>query len=120
MTLDLIGIMADWKLYDWVCAKVDDVITNGPGFLVDAVIASNSGGVADAKLYDGYSTSGKLILPLACKDDDMESINIQVPIYYQQGLYINIGSNVGGVLLHWIPNGAHMKGHPDTQEHRGH
>ena len=120
MHFDIIDMMADWKMYDWNTVTADEQVSKGPGFLVHAVISSNGSGVADAVLYDGYSTAGKVIIPLRCKDDDLESIGNPVPMYYKQGFDVNIGSNVAGVLLHWIDDMAHLKGHPDTQEHRGH
>lgn len=118
MGSDIIADMEDWKMYQWDTVKASSRVFIGPGFLVDALIASNGSGVADSVVHDGYSTEGKVIIPLQCKDDDLECLSINVPIYFQQGLYVEIGSNVGGVFLHWIADMAHIKGHPAHHTHR--
>ena len=112
-TDDLIFEMQKWKMWAWKTITADELVMRGPGFLGCATVASNSSGVCSSLIYDGYDANGRLLLAMACKDDDMEISNFHLPLYFRQGLYVDIGDNVLGLTLHFIPDMAHVKGYPD-------
>ena len=56
---------------------------------------------ADVSLYDGENTTGSLIATLKEAAVSGHEFTPPVPIYCRKGLYIDVGSNVTGVLIMW-------------------
>jgi len=67
--------------------------------LVDATIVATSAGAAAANIYDGPNATGKKIGQLATPASDMRELSPRQPIDLENGLYIELGSNVAGVLI---------------------
>ena len=68
-------------------------------FLVSAVIVASAAGAATADIYNGGDTSGKKICTLSAAASEMGNLNIRADILCENGIYINVGSNVTGVLI---------------------
>ena len=56
---------------------------------------------ADVSLYDGENTSGDLIATLKEAAVSGHRFRPPVPIYCRKGLYVDVGSNVTGILVMW-------------------
>jgi hypothetical protein len=56
---------------------------------------------ADVSLYDGENTTSDLIASLKSAAVTGHEFRPPVPIYCHKGLYVDIGSNVTGVLVMW-------------------
>lgn len=107
MKPDLLIQMECWKEYEWANMTADGIVCRGPCFLTHIIITSDSGGVADAAVYDGIDTSGKLYTGMRCKDDDTEECTPSPPAYFRQGIYVDIGSNVENVMVQYIQDTTH-------------
>ena len=56
---------------------------------------------ASVTLYDGENTTGDLIATLKEAAVSGHEFTPPVPIYCRKGLYVDVGSNVTGVLVMW-------------------
>jgi hypothetical protein len=56
---------------------------------------------ADVSLYDGENTSGDLVATLKEAAVSGHEFQPPVPIHCRKGLYVDVGSNVTGVLVMW-------------------
>jgi len=66
----------------------------------DAYLVPSAAG-ADVTLYDGENNTGDLIVTLKSAAVTGHKFKPPVPIYCRKGLYVDIGSNVTGVLVMW-------------------
>lgn len=85
----------------WENFSKDTVVSERACKLVQAVITSNGVGEADATLYDGLNTSGRKILMICATDENMHSVRFNPPLPCSEGLYLDVGTNVDGVLVVW-------------------
>ncbi len=77
----------------------DRVVSRSPVFVSSIVITSDGGGEADAKLYDGVSTTDPVLLSIYTVDEAMAQLNFNPPLETQRGLFVDIGTNVTEVLI---------------------
>jgi hypothetical protein len=56
---------------------------------------------ADVSLYDGENTTGSLIATLKAAAVSGHPFEPPVPVYCRKGLYVDVGSNVTGILVMW-------------------
>jgi len=82
---------------------LDRIICNGPCYLFGHSIASDGGGEADALLYNGHSTNDPVFIHLDTLDEAAHQEMYFPPQYFNKGLYIDIGTNVAGVTVRYIP-----------------
>ena len=87
-------------LYTRVAA--DQVVSTSPVYIFAIVITSNGGGDADATLYDGEGTGDPKILGVYTVDEAMASLVFPTPLRTRRGLYIDVGSNVGEILVQYV------------------
>lgn len=85
-----------WK---WVTAS--QILSKKGCTLLDAVLVASSAGSATTTLYDGVNTTGKVIVTLSAVASDMGHLEVAVGIPLENGLYVDVGSNVVGVLVLW-------------------
>lgn len=67
--------------------------------LVDLWLTATSGGAATCDVYDGHNTTGKKILVASCVASGSFHLNPKEPIPLENGLYIDLGSNVASCLV---------------------
>jgi hypothetical protein len=79
-----------------------DLVCAEPAYICCLIITANASGVATANIYDGFSTAGKLLLPMASLQYFMNNVNFIVPIYCSNGIYVEVGSNVQGITVHYL------------------
>jgi hypothetical protein len=56
---------------------------------------------ADVSLYDGENTTGELIAMLKSAAITGHKFKPPVPVHCRKGLYVDVGSNVTGILVMW-------------------
>jgi hypothetical protein len=74
-----------------------------PCLLYSAAITGSTTGVTTAVLRDGHGTSGKAIIDLAAVTSAMEKVRFAPPLYFDNGLYVDLGANVTSVFVHFLP-----------------
>lgn len=84
----------------WEYVTTDRELQSGHCELVFAEMEPSASG-ADVTLYDGTNTSGKKIIGLQASTKTNRPFKPKEPLYCDKGLYVDIGSNVTGVLVVW-------------------
>ena len=94
----------DWKEIAWETVHADGLLCPTPAFVFGLLITSDGSGEADALVYDGTSglATGKHI-SLFCGDEEMIPLNWFPPLFFHQGIYVDIGTNVDCVLVQYLP-----------------
>lgn len=94
----------DWKNIAWETVDSDRLLCPTPAFVFSVSIHSNGTAEADAKLFDATSlhATGKYI-QLYCVDEDARQLTYWPPLYFHQGIYIDIGTNVEMVVVQYLP-----------------
>lgn len=83
----------------WVTA--DEQLSTGACELIFALLTSDAQGNGMVTFYDGESTSERLLCVLEGLQTVSQPLPLPKPIYCRRGLYVDIGANVTGVLVHW-------------------
>lgn len=96
-------VRKDWKKISVLQVAVDGVISMTPAFIFGLGIASDGGGEADAIVYDGHGAVGDLNIHLDAVDEATHWINFYQPIYFRQGIYVDVGTNVAQVVIQFLP-----------------
>ena len=92
-----------WKGLEYDRAVVDKKVCNRPVFLYAAHLVAGTGGVATAVIKDGHDTGGEAVVDLAALTSSCDARRFDPPIYLKKGLYVDVGSNVTSVLVHFLP-----------------
>ena len=92
-----------WKQLRFDCITVDQLISPTPAFIYKAIIASDSSGICTATIYDGHDANGDRRIPMTCIDDYMWGLEFSTPVYFQYGIYVDVGDNVLGLMIHYLP-----------------
>jgi hypothetical protein len=100
---DLESIKQYWKETEKERTAVDLLVHGRPCFLYAAQLAAGTGGAATAVIRDGHDTGAEAVMDLAALTSSNDSRNFDPPIYLKKGLYIDVGSNVTSVLVHYLP-----------------
>ena len=82
---------------------VDTVVHRGPALVFGLTIASDGGGEADAKVYDGFNTGGRVKHDLYCADEEMYHAPFNPPVPFNNGIFVDIGTNCESVVVHYLP-----------------
>lgn len=84
----------------WQWVTSDQVISKRPCWLHAAYLVP-SGADADATLYDGENATEPKIITIDASSVDLTPFEPPKPVYCSRGLFVDIGSNVSGVLVIW-------------------
>lgn len=93
----------------WWCKTIeervtaDTVVHRGPALVFSLTIHSNGEGEADADVYDGFSSGGRKKQDLYCVDEAMAQLTFNPPVPYNQGIFIDIGTNCESVTVLYLP-----------------
>ena len=82
---------------------VDSLVCGGPALIYSLTIHSDGVAEADAIVYDGPGAGAKLLLNLYCVDEAMAQLVFPQPVYVDQGIYIDIGTNCQAVTIQYMP-----------------
>lgn len=74
-------------------------IANGPALLFSAHMVAGGDGAATASLYDGHTAQAKQRADLSAPANQADPRTFSPPIYFDQGIYVEVGSNVTSVVL---------------------
>jgi len=87
----------------WTNTGVDAVITNAPAYLHGLVLLASAAG-GDATLYDGTDAgAGRKIGTFKGGANLSNQVVFYPPLPCERGLFLDVGSNVTEVLVHWDP-----------------
>jgi hypothetical protein len=95
--------------------SADQIVNEGPTLLTGIAmhVAVDGGGVA---IYDGLDAlSGALVLDLEGWANDTNPNNFTFPILLNNGLFVDIGSNIHHVTVFYIP----LRGNSPLQPYPG-
>lgn len=90
-----------WKKARTEQVSADRQVCQGGGFLLAASLTAD-GGNATADIYDGNNTTGRLLLPLAALQAYGVNHSLNWGRYFDQGLYVDVGANVGKITVTYI------------------
>lgn len=83
--------------------EADRILHHGPCLLFSATITSDAGGRADSIIYDGFSADAPVKQLLTCIDTDTRQLVFYPPVVFVRGLYIDVGNNVQGISVNYLP-----------------
>jgi hypothetical protein len=87
----------------WQRITADTLLCRGPALLYGAVLTSDGVGTADVILYDGPNTSGRRLFQLLAPTTQSVPVILPAPVPLEDGLYIDVGSNVGDLFILYAP-----------------
>lgn len=96
---DLSGQCSAWKQADFKRVSADTLITKKPCYVFWAKLLSNSSGIGSAYLRDGHNTGGEILIELGAPTSDRDVNSYPWPVYFKQGLFIDVVSNVTSVQV---------------------
>lgn len=76
----------------------DGVVSVAPGFLFDIIFYAEAG-AGQFNLYDGDDASGTVILSSSTLQNNTIPIHFDPPMYYREGLYVDVSVNVTAITL---------------------
>ena len=86
--------------YSWEYVKADKCVAQIACELVYARLVP-TGATTDSALYSGRDAGGKLITGLKRSGVDDLEFSPPVPVYCPEGLFVDVGSSVDGILVVW-------------------
>jgi hypothetical protein len=99
----LLEFMDLWKTVRTERMAADRYVNPGPCYLFSATLVSTSAGVSTASIYDGAGTGGERKVDLSAYADGSDPRSWYPPLVFNQGLYIDVGSNVSSVVVQFLP-----------------
>lgn len=100
---EALGFNRFFRQAGWDRVTADKIVCHSPCYLLNVTLSSNSSGIATAVLYDGNSAGGRRMIDLTVNDDVLIPWSIFHPIFFAQGLFVETGSNVLSVFVHYLP-----------------
>lgn len=83
--------------------SADRIVAYGPALLHGLVLLTSADG-GDVTVYSGQdATTGQKILTVEGTANVSRPISFNPPIECDRGIYVDVGSNVTEVLIHWTP-----------------
>jgi len=85
----------------WVTQSM--TLLNSPLELAQVVLVGGSTASGTISLYNGRDTSGEKLFTVIVSAEGVTSINYPDGLILNQGLYVELDSNVSGVQVIWRP-----------------
>lgn len=79
----------------------DSVLSRKACFVHGVHLTGSSGGASTATVYNGESTGDDVKIDLSCATSGRDNKRFAPPLYFDKGLYVDVGSNVTSVLVQW-------------------
>lgn len=94
----------DWKEIAWESVNADSLVCPTSAFVFHLAIFSNGSGEADGQIFDATSllSTGKHV-DLYCADEEMDGLAFWPPLYFSQGIYVDVGTNVDRIFVQYLP-----------------
>ena len=99
---DLETFQTYWKDIQDKEVAVDTKACNAPCFLSAVHLTAGTGRAATATLRDGHDASGEIKLQLAALTSAADIRQFTPPIYFKQGLFVDVGSNVTSCFVQFL------------------
>jgi hypothetical protein len=95
--------MAKWPKSTALVITADTLITTHPCWLHGVFINASAAG-GDVVVYEGQDpTSGRLLAHLDGGANATNALRFDPPLWCERGLYLDVGSNVSQVTVHYTP-----------------
>lgn len=91
-----------WELITTEIFEADARVTQGPAYLFAVHLTANSTGVSTADVYDGHNASGQKKVALSAFADGSDPRAFYPPVLFNQGIYLDCGSNVDSVMVQYL------------------
>jgi len=91
------------KQNEWRRVTGDSTVQIGPCFLFHVAIDSDGNGDGDATLYDNPGGANGRSFKIYTVDESSHEKNFNPPLYFAQGLYVDVGTNCEAVTVHYRP-----------------
>jgi hypothetical protein len=91
-----------WDLISTEIYAASGRVCQGPAYLFAVHLTANSSGVSTADVYDGHSTGGQKKVALSAFADGTDPRAFYPPILFNQGIYLDAGSNVDSVMVQYL------------------
>ena len=80
---------------------VDRCLCQGPAWIYHLAMASDSSGAATAFIYNGVSAKGDLKIDMTSIDDYFAQHDYWPPMYFDRGIFVDIGAKVLSVIVRY-------------------
>jgi hypothetical protein len=87
----------------WQRITEDTAVCRGPALFYGAILTSDGVGATEAIFYDGVNASGRRLFRLLALTTATLPLFFPVPIPLEDGLYVDVGSNLGDLFLIYAP-----------------
>ncbi len=88
------------KDISWAWVTADRALSKQKCELIYAHVA-NTGATTDSVIYDGVDANGKKIVQLYNAAATGLNFNPPLPVFCENGLFVDVGSNITGILVQW-------------------
>ena len=95
--------LKEWKQIAWEVMVVDTLVSSRPAFIFALWISSEGTAEADAIVYDGQNASSLKLIHLDTVDESMAQLKFNPPLFFQKGIYVDVGSNVAQIGIQYLP-----------------
>lgn len=99
---ELIAAVKDRHVDSMAFVTTSQIIYKGPA-LIGGITITGRGGVANAQVYDGESSSGRQICDIAAIDGTSFNLPIADHVDVDNGIYVVIGTDKTKVSIHYHP-----------------
>jgi len=89
------------KSVNWSNVTYDLCLETRPVILYQVILTDNGSGVADVTIYDGHNTTGKVVSIVRTLQNATLLLDVAEGILLSQGLFIDVGTNVGSCLVRY-------------------
>ncbi|GAH60970.1 unnamed protein product [marine sediment metagenome] len=96
----------DSKEYSWKWVTADELLCPTACDLVSAHLVPDASTTATATYFDGQDTKGRTILRVRVAGSKHCDFDPAQPVYCRRGLYVEIVTNVRGILFQWRPRSS--------------
>ena len=94
----------EWKQVAWDAVHEDRLLCPTSAFVFSMSIHSDGGGEADANVIDGHAEDpNDHHFQLYCADERYRQSAWYPPLYFAQGIFVKIGTNVESVSVQYLP-----------------
>lgn len=100
----------------WSPVAAATLLTRGPVLFSGLILRATDAGVGDVTVYDGHNAGGRLYMDYTLPASETRSFPEDPPALLQNGLFIDVGSNVGRVLVRYRPLPTAPPREPEPQE----
>jgi len=79
----------------------DRVAAHGHVYVDSVTLTPDAVGAATVTLKDGLNDDGETVLALSALTSDTKHVSFPNALEFHEGVYVDVGSNVAGVLVVW-------------------